>query len=72
LLAADEAVAAGDSLDMPPMPPVTGFDIEGPCTVLIYPKVWHELVAHTPIEFVELNSIADHAADTFTDWEPAD
>jgi hypothetical protein len=79
------ASSSEESLDLPPgfslgggsvfgkdrpKPVTRSFEVTGPCTIVIYPGVWHELFAHTAIEFIELNSIEDHARDTFTDWEP--
>ena len=41
--------------------------IEAPARVEIEPWEWHELIAETDCIFVELNSIEEHAADTFYD-----
>lgn len=51
-------------------PTLQEFPIEAPCTVVIHPRIWHELIADTDLTFIELNSMADHAPDTFTDWQP--
>lgn len=39
--------------------------ITGPTRLDIPPFVWHEVVATTDCTFLELNSIAEHVADTF-------
>ena len=41
--------------------------IEGPVRMDIPPYCWHEIVAKTDCVFLELNSIAEHAADTYYD-----
>jgi dTDP-4-dehydrorhamnose 3,5-epimerase-like enzyme len=43
----------------------TEYVVEAPVEVIIQPFVWHEITALTDIYFIELNSIAQHAADTF-------
>ena len=37
----------------------------GPVHFEIPPYIWHELIPDTDCTFIELNSIAEHAADTF-------
>lgn len=39
--------------------------ITGPTRLEIPPMVWHEVIADTDCTFVEMNSIEEHAADTF-------
>lgn len=39
--------------------------IDGPAVVEIPPYVWHEFVTKTDCTFIEMNSISEHAADTF-------
>lgn len=39
--------------------------LEGPCRVTFPPFIWHELEALTDISFMECNSLAEHAADTY-------
>lgn len=41
--------------------------IEGPVKIEIQPYVWHEFVSITDCSFLELNSLSEHVADTFTD-----
>ena len=41
--------------------------VEGPARIEIPPYIWHELVAMTDCTFIELNSLSEHQADTFTD-----
>lgn len=41
--------------------------VEGPAKIDIMPYVWHELIALTDSTFIELNSLSEHMADTFTD-----
>ena len=38
--------------------------VEGPAKVEMLAMVWHELVAETDCVLVEMNSIAEHVADT--------
>lgn len=40
-------------------------EYEGPVHFEIPPLIWHELIPITDCTFVEQNSIAEHAADTF-------
>ena len=47
--------------------PIASVDIKAPARVEINPMEWHELVAITDCIFLELNSIDEHAADTFYD-----
>ncbi len=39
--------------------------ITGPARVDIPPFIWHEVLADTDCCFLELNSVAEHVADTF-------
>lgn len=39
--------------------------IEGPTLMEIPPYVWHEFITETDCTFLELNSLSEHAADTF-------
>ncbi|WP_276132192.1 hypothetical protein [Polluticoccus soli] len=39
--------------------------VEGPAKLQVPPLVWHELIAETDCVLLEMNSIAEHAADTF-------
>jgi len=41
------------------------YHLRSPLMVQISPMVWHELTALTDIVFVEMNSIEEHAQDTF-------
>jgi dTDP-4-dehydrorhamnose 3,5-epimerase-like enzyme len=41
--------------------------IEGPVKIEIPPYVWHEFISITDCVFIELNSLSEHQADTFTD-----
>jgi dTDP-4-dehydrorhamnose 3,5-epimerase-like enzyme len=41
--------------------------VKGPVKLEIPPYTWHELVMQTDCTCLELNSIADHKADTFYD-----
>jgi hypothetical protein len=41
--------------------------VEGPVKIEIQPYVWHKLVSITDCSFLELNSLSEHSADTFTD-----
>lgn len=41
--------------------------VEGPARIEIPPYIWHELAAITDCTFIELNSLSEHQADTFTD-----
>ena|ERR1700748_3023626 len=41
--------------------------IEGPVKIEIPPYVWHEFISITDCVFLELNSLSEHQADTFTD-----
>lgn len=41
--------------------------VEGPARIEIPPYIWHEVVADTDCTFLELNSLSEHQADTFTD-----
>lgn len=41
--------------------------IDGPVRMEIPPYYWHEIVTVTDCVFLELNSIAEHAADTYYD-----
>jgi len=43
--------------------------MNGPARLEIAPYVWHVITAITDIVFIELNSIAEHAADTYYDQE---
>ena len=47
--------------------PVASVIVKAPARVEIDPLEWHELVAITDCIFVELNSLEEHAADTFYD-----
>lgn len=46
-------------------------EVSEPSRIEISPFVWHELSALTDITFLELNSISEHAADTFYDKDIA-
>jgi hypothetical protein len=39
-------------------------EIQAPVELHIHPNIWHEIKAINDIVFIELNSIAEHAADT--------
>ncbi|XZF16622.1 polysaccharide biosynthesis C-terminal domain-containing protein [Chitinophagaceae bacterium MMS25-I14] len=39
--------------------------IEGPMIIETDPYVWHEYITETDCTFLELNSLSEHAADTF-------
>ncbi|WP_118950999.1 hypothetical protein [Taibaiella helva] len=41
--------------------------VEGPARIEIPPYIWHEVIAVTDCIFLELNSLSEHEADTFTD-----
>jgi hypothetical protein len=41
--------------------------VEGPVKIEIQPYVWHEFICITDSTFLELNSLSEHQADTFTD-----
>lgn len=40
-------------------------NITGPTRLEIPPMIWHEVIANTDCTFIEMNSIDEHAADTF-------
>lgn len=46
-------------------PETTTETYSGPVMFEIPPFIWHELVAVTDCTFIELNSIEEHASDTF-------
>lgn len=39
--------------------------VTGPCKIEIAPYIWHELTMETDCCLLELNSLAEHVADTF-------
>jgi len=41
--------------------------IEGPARIEIPAYIWHEIVTVTDSVFLELNSLSEHTADTFTE-----
>ena len=41
--------------------------VEAPAKIEVPTYIWHELIAITDCAFIELNSLSEHAADTFTD-----
>lgn len=41
------------------------YHLKAPIMIEVGPMVWHEVTAFTDIVFVEMNSIEEHAADTF-------
>lgn len=41
------------------------YHVKAPVSIKIAPMVWHEVTALTDIVFVEMNSLEEHAADTF-------
>lgn len=45
-------------------------EISGPVKVNFHPFIWHEVIAKTDISFLELNSIEEHASDTYYDYQP--
>jgi hypothetical protein len=44
--------------------------VQAPVAIHIRPWLWHSLTARTPVVFVEQNSLEEHAADTFYDFDP--
>lgn len=50
-----------------PQAPVETAEVWAPARVEVPPMVWHEFVALTDCAFVEMNSIAEHVADTCYD-----
>jgi dTDP-4-dehydrorhamnose 3,5-epimerase-like enzyme len=41
--------------------------INEPSHIAILPYIWHELIALTDCAFIELNSLSEHASDTYTE-----
>lgn len=46
-------------------PQVQSATVTGPARLEIPPYTWHEVIAETDCTFIEMNSIAEHVADTF-------
>jgi hypothetical protein len=44
--------------------------VPGPARIEIPAYTWHEFVAETECTFMEMNSLSEHAADTFYDEAP--
>lgn len=45
-------------------------EVQAPARIIVHPYLWHSFRALEPIVFVEQNSLEEHAADTFYDFEP--
>lgn len=47
-------------------PKISSVDILVPSKIEIDPYIWHEILTHTDCTFLEMGSLSEHAADTFT------
>lgn len=46
---------------------IQSMQIEGPLKIEIPPYIWHEFINVSDCSFLELNSLSEHQADTFSD-----
>ena len=51
----------------PNSPTLQSNTVDGPARIEIPPYIWHQFIFHTESVMFEMNSLSEHAADTFYD-----